>query len=265
MSAPRASLRTEAARALGRAGTPLGVRALRVALPQEHSRPVRLEILRAMRAIAFQRYPGYRDALRAIADVADDAVESDELVRLRATEALWEAGRKDLLDPVPILSRQLSDRSQRLRLSAVEMLRKHGSPEAAEVLGRTAIDKSQSETIRLAAIEAIGAVALTEGGAVGRDVHNANLSRAEALQVPALVSDRALERRHRRQIGYLAAVARDADSSPTLVLRAVKSMGQVKDRSSVPVLHELLETHPHDGIRKQATRVLSHVLARQYE
>ena len=79
------------------------------------------------------------------------------------------------------------------------------------------------------------------------------------------MSDRALARRHQRQIGYLAAVARDGDSSPALVLRAVKSMGQVKDRSSVPILRELLETHPHVGIRKQATRVLSHVLARQYE
>ena len=264
-TAPRTSLRIEAARALGRAGTPLGVRILRAALPQERSRPVRLEILRAMRTIAFQRYEGYRDALEAIAYAADDAAERDELVRVRATEAMWEAGKRDLLDPVPFLSRQLADRSQRLRLSAVEMLRKLGTPDAAEVLGRTAIDKGQSETIRLAAIEAIGAVALTEGGPVGRDIHLADLARSEALGVPPLTSDLALERRHERQIAYLSVVARDPDSSPTLVLRAVKSMGQVKDRSSVPVLRELLETHRHLGIRKQATRVLSHVLARQYE
>jgi HEAT repeat protein len=226
---------------------------------------VRLEILRALRTIAFQRYPGYRDALAGIADAADDGVETDELVRLRATEALWEAGKRDLLDPVPILYRQLGDESQRMRLSAVEMLRKLGTPEAAEVLGRTAIDVGQTETIRLAAIEAIGAVALTEGGPVGRQVHLANLSRSRVLQTPPLHTARPLERRHQRQIAYLAAVVRDQASSPTLALRAVKSMGQVKDRSSIPILREILETHPHDGIRKQATRVLSHVLARQYE
>ena len=265
LGARRTSLRVEAAKALGRTGTPLGVRVLRLALTRERSRAVRLAIVRAERTIAFQRYEGYRDALAALAEAASDEVEGDELVRLRATEALWEAGKRDLLDPVPILATQLEDRSQRLRLSAVEMLRKRGSAEAAEVLGRAAIDKGQTETIRLAAIEAIGAVALTEGGPVGRDTYRANQGAAQALNREPLTSDRVLERRHQRQIGYLAVVARDAQSSPTLVLRAVKSMGQVKDHSSVPVLRELLETHPHDGIRKQATRVLSHVLARQYE
>ena len=49
------------------------------------------------------------------------------------------------------------------------------------------------------------------------------------------------------------------------MLRAVKSMGQVKHKSSIPVLNELITTHPNSAIRKQATRVLSHVLARQYE
>ncbi|MFH1568299.1 MAG: HEAT repeat domain-containing protein [Gemmatimonadota bacterium] len=265
LSAPSPSFRCEAARALGRAGTPMGVRVLHAALPQERDQAVRLEILRALRAIAFQRYPGYREALAAIAYAADDAVERDELVRLRATEALWEAGKKDLLDPVPVLSRQLTDTSQRLRLSAVEMLRKLSTPEAAEVLGRTAVDKTQSETVRLAAIEALGAVALSEGGPVGRSVDGANIAAAREFPITPLVSSRALERRHERQIQYLAAVARDQDSSPTLVLRAVKSMGQVKDHSSVPVLRELLATHPHAGVRLQATRVLSHVLARQYE
>ena len=80
---------------------------------------------------------------------ADDANERDELVRLRATEALWEAGKKDLLDPVPLLERQFTDRSERLRLSAVRMLRKFGSPGAADALGRALLDKSLTETVRL--------------------------------------------------------------------------------------------------------------------
>ncbi len=83
-------------------------------------------------------------------------------MRLRATKALWEAGRKDLLDPVPLL-----DCSERLRLTAVLMMRKHGSPEAAEALGRALLDKNLSETVRLTAIDAIGAVALSAPGAVG--------------------------------------------------------------------------------------------------
>ena len=142
---------------------------------------------------------------------------------------------------------------------------KWGTPEAAEVLGTTALDKGQSETVRLAAISALGAVALSEGGPVGRSVDGTNIAVAAQFPIPPLVSNRTLERRHQRQILYLSTVARDQESSPTLVLRAVKSMGQVKDHSSVPVLRELLATHPHAGVRKQATRVLSHVLARQYE
>lgn len=265
LNGPGASLRLEAAQALGRVGTRQSVRTLQSALPAERSRPVRLEIVRALRAIAFQRYAGYRQALAAIGYAADDDNEPDELVRLRATEALWEAGNRDLLDPVPILHRQMGDRSQRLRLAAVFMLRKNGSPEAAVVLERIAVDKAQSEKVRLEAIEALGAVALSEGGPVGRIVAGGELTRADHLGVRPLTSDRALERRHERQIHFLATVARDPDSSPTLVLRAVKSMGQVKDKSAVPVLQELMANHPHTGIRKHATRVLSHILARQYE
>ena len=226
---------------------------------------MRLEIMRALRTIAFQRYPGYREALAAIGEAADDDSERDELVRLRATEALWEAGKKDLLDPVPILHRQLSDRSQRLRLAAVKMLRKHGSAQAADALGRAALDKNQSETIRLEAIAGIGAVALTEGVEMGRHVEANNIAVMRLLGAPPLVPVAALEKRHERQVKFLAAIARDPDNSFTLMLRSVKSLGNVKDRSAIPVLRELIETHPHAGIRKQATRVLSYVLARQYE
>jgi len=265
LNGPTASLRTKAAQALGRVSTAESVRALQSALPTERSRPVRLAIVRALRTIAFQRYVGYHLALAAIGYAADDDNETDELVRLRATEALWEAGNRDLLDPVPILHRQLTDRSQRLRLAAVLMLRKYGTPKAALVLGQVAVDKMQSGKIRLEAIDALGAVALSEGGPVGRDVASAGLAAAAHLRVPPVVSDRLLERRHERQIHFLAVVARDPESSPTLVLRAVKSMGRVKDKSAAPVLQELMETHPHAGVRQHATRVLSHILARQYE
>ena len=186
-------------------------------------------------------------------------------MRLRATEALWEAGKKDLLDPVPILERQLSDRSERLRLAAVKMLRKHGQPPVTDVLGRAAQDKTLSETVRLEAIEALGAVALSEGGAVGREVNGANMTSLQRLGIAPLVSAKALDKRHERQVRYLAAVVDDPDNSTTLVLRAVKSIGQVKDKSAIPVLTRLIESHSHDGIRKQAIRALSHVMARQYE
>ena len=265
LNSPEVSIRMEAAKGLARASTSQAVRVLRSARADEANTSVRLEIVRALRTIVFQRYPGYRDALSAIDEAADDEFESNELVRLRATEALWEAGKKDLVDPVPILQRQLADESQRLRLSAVEMLRKHGTPEAADVLGRACQDKSQSEATRLRSIEAVGAVALSEGGDVARKVETANISVTDGFNIPALSSTRALDRRHERQINYLAAVARDPDNSPTLVLQAVKSMGRVKDKSAIPVLRELIENHRHDGVRKQAIIVLSHVMARQYE
>ena len=68
-----------------------------------------------------------------------------------------------------------------------------------------------------------------------------------------------------RQIFYLSSVVRDQDNSPTLILRAVKSMGQVKDKSAIPPLQQLIETHPNKAVRKKATQVLSHLLGQQYE
>ena len=246
------AIRREAARGLGRAATAQAVRILSTARASEAHISIRLEIVRALRRIAFQRSPGYRSALGAI-------------VRLRATEALWEAGKKDLLDPVPFLEQQLADRSERLHLSAVEMLRKLGTPEAADVLGRTCQDKSHTETVRLKAIAAVGAVALSEGGVVGRQIEATNIEVTDKLGIAPISSRRSLERRHERQVNYLAAVLRDEGNSTTLVLRAVKSLGQVKDKSSIPVLQQLIDTHRHYGIRKQATIVLSHVMAAQYE
>jgi len=265
LTAKDVSVRRKAAQGLGRASTNQSVRILNQAMPTESSIQVRLEIVRALRTISFQRYPGYRNALVALGSAADDDNEQNELVRLRATEALWEAGKKDLLDPVPLLERQLTDRSERLRLSAVLMLRKNGSPEAAEALGRALLDKSLTETVRLASIDALGAVSLSAPGASGRPVIEANIAVASHLGIPPLPSLRALELRHERQIAYLAALVRDPDSSDTLVLKAVKSMGRVKDHASIPSLRQLIETHPSLAVRKQATSVLSHVLARQYE
>ena len=257
--------RKRAAQGLGRASTPMSVALLRRARTGERNVQVRLEIVRALRTIAFQRYSGYRDALRGIAEAADDDFERDELVRLRATEALWEAGKKDLLNPVPFMEGQFTDRSERLRMSAVQMLRKHSSVEAADALGRAVINPNLTETVRLAAIDALGAVPLSEGGPVGRAIVASNIASVGLIGVAPVPSVRGLDRRHERQITYLATLVRDPNASPTLVLRAVKSMGRVKDRSSIPVLTELITSHPHDGVRKQAIRVLSHVMARQYE
>ena len=259
------SIRRKAAEALGRANTEQSVTILSQARREEGKMEVRLAILRALRQITFLRSPGYREAIDAIGEAADDDFETDTLVSLRATEALWEAGKKDLLDPVPILDRQLKDRSQRIRIAAVKMLRKHGSPHAADVLGKVALDKQQSETIRLEAIESLGAVALPEGGDAGRQVAASNINVMKLFGAAPLVSEATLEKRHNLQISYLATILRDPENSVTLTIRAVKSIGNVKDRSAIPVLREVIESHPHDGIRKQATRVLSHILARQYE
>jgi HEAT repeat protein len=259
------AIRRQAAKSLGRVGQPLSITLLSSAMQTEENVSIRLEIVRALRNIAFLRDPGFRQALGAIANAADQAQEEDMLVRLRATEALWEAGRKDLLDPVPFLDRGLSDPSPRLRLSAVQMLRKLGTAETIDPLGRAANDPDQPDTIRLRAIEAIGAVALMDLGPVGREVAEANVFTTDLVGVAPLVDTKAITRRHEKQIGYLATVVRDSDNTPTLVLRAVKSMGQVKDKSSIPVLREVIETHRNQAVRKQATRVLSHVLARQYE
>lgn len=265
LTAKDIGVRRKAAEGLGRASTDLAVALLSRGLAAERSVEVRLEIVRALREIAFQREPGFRPALLALGRATEDATERDELVRLRATEALWEAGKKDLLDPVPILERRLADPSQRLQMAAVLMLRKRGSPEAAEALGRALLDTGLSETIRLAAIDALGAVAQSAPGVVGRQIAAANIAATDHIGIPPVPSSRALERRHERQIAYLATLARDANSSETLVLRAVKSMGQVKDKSSIPILRQLVETHRSPAVRQQATRALSHVLARQYE
>jgi len=265
LQSPEVSVRREAAIALGRVSQPQSVALLRNALPAEKNISIRLEIVRALRNIVFMRYPGFREALQGLGNAADDDIEANALVRLRASEALWEAAKKDLLDPVPFLERNLGDRSQRLRLSAVQMLRKLGTPATVDPLGRAAVDGTQAETIRLKAIEALGAVSLSDPGPGGRDIAQTNIRTTELLGVPSLVDPGTLERRHQLQIRYLAAVVRDPDNSPTLMLRAVKSMGQVKHKSSIPVLRQILETHPNQAVRKQATRVLSHVLARQYE
>ncbi|MDA0333532.1 MAG: HEAT repeat domain-containing protein [bacterium] len=259
------SVRRKAAQGLGRASTDQAVDLLNRAMAVERSTELRLEIVRALRTIVFQRYPGFRRALVALGNAADDATQRDELVRLRATEALWEAGKKDLLDPVPLLERQLTDRSERLRLSAVLMLRKHGSPEAAEALGRAVLNKGLTETVRLASIDALGAVSLSAPGVAGRTVVEANIAVANHLAIPALQSQRALELRHERQITYLAALVLDGESSETLVLQGVKSMGRVKDHASIVPLQRLVATHRSLAVRKQATKVLSHVLAQQYE
>jgi HEAT repeat protein len=258
-------VRRQAAISLGRASYEQSVRLLRQAMTTERNTSIRLEILRALRNIAFLRFPGYRQALAAIGEAADDDRENEELVRLRATEALWEAYKKDLLDPIPFLDRSLLDRSQRLRLASVQTLRRIGTPATIPVLGKAALDKSQSETIRLKAIDAIGAIALADIGPAGRDIAEANVRTARLLGVPPLVSPRALERHHQLQINYLSAIVKDPDNSSTLMLQAVKSIGRVKDKSAIPVLSDIIENHQNQAVRQQAGRALSHVMARQYE
>ena len=258
-------IRIQAARSLGLASQAQSVLLLRQALPGERSTTVRLEMVRALRNIAFLRYPGYPEALRVLQEQSSDAVEVDELVRLRATEALWEAGKKDLLDPVPFLRRNLGDRSQRLRLAAVEMLRKLGTPSTIDALGQAALDQVQPETVRLKAIEALGAAAQVDLGPVGRQVQEDNIEMARRLGTQPLEPANALDTRHQLQIRYLSALLRDRRASSSLALRAVKSIGQVKDRSAVPILREVIANHPDEAVRLQAAEVLSHVLARQYE
>ena len=258
-------IRVQAARALGRASQAQSVLLLRQALPGEPSAAVRLEMVRALRDITFLRYPGYPEALRALEAQSSDAVEVDEGVRLKATEALWEAAKKDLLDPVPFLRRNLGDRSPRLRLAAVVMLRKLGTPATVDALGQAALDNTQPETIRLKAIEALGAVAQDDLGPVGRQVQQANIEMARRFAGEPLVPTSSLAQRHQLQIRYLSALLREPQASSSLALRAVRSVGQVKDRSAVPVLREVIASHPDEAVRLQATKVLSHVLARQYE
>lgn len=258
-------IRVQAARSLGLASEAQSVLLLRQALPGERSAAVRLEIVRALRNIVFLRYPGYPEALRVLQEETSDGAEADELVRLKATEALWEAGKKDLLDPVPVLRRNLGDRSQRLRLAAVEMLRKLDTPATIDALGQAAVDQAQPETVRLKAIEALGAAAQVDLGPVGRQIQQDNIEMARRLHSQPFETASSLEARHQLQIRYLSALLRDPRASSSLALRAVKSIGQVKDRSSVPILREVIANHPDEAVRLQATKVLSHVLARQYE
>lgn len=265
LRAPRMEVRRAAAEALGRASYPQGALLLGRALGQEKEMSIRLEIVRALRNIAFLCYPGYPEALQALARAADDSLESAELVRLRASEALWEAHKKGLLDPTAFLARNLGDVSPRLRLSAVEMLRKVGTPQCVDPLGRAALDASQPEAVRLAAIEALGAVSLADAGPAGRQVTRSNQRTTTLLGVPPLAPAAVLDERHRLQIRYLSAVVSAPQTPATLALQAVKSMGRVKDKSAIAALRQAAETHASPAVRQQAGRVLSHVLARQYE
>ena len=259
------SVRRQAAISLGRASFPESVKLLRTAFIQEVEIEIRIEIVKALRHIVFQRYPGYREALYALGDASNSQMEKNSLVRLRATQALWEASKKDLLNPVPFLKRNLFDPSMELRLSAVAMLRKTGTPQTIEALGQSAIDKNQNETVRLKAIEAIGAISLSDPGLVGREIAANNRRTTQLLGQPPLLDKGSIQKRHQRQIFYLSQVAKDPKNSNTLVLRAIKSIGQVKDKSSIESLEMIVNTHADPSIRKQAIRVLSHVLARQYE
>ena len=265
LRSPDAGIRRQAAIGLGRASFPQSVRLLDEALGREPNASIRLEIVRALRHICFQRYPGYRQALVALGGAADAGQETDPHVRLRATEALWEAAKKDLVDPLPFLARNLNDPEPRLRLGAVEMLRRWGKPAAVEPLGRAALDKGQAETVRLRCIAALGAIALADGGPAGRAVSRANIAAQSHFGAGPLISPATLEERHAGQVRYLAAVAEDPENSSTLALRAVQSIGRVKDKTALPALRRLAETHANPAVRRQATRVLSHVLARQFE
>ena len=117
----------------------------------------------------------------------------------------------------------------------------------------------------MCSLDALVAVALSAPGVAGRKVVEANIAVAGHLGISPLLSQRVLELRHERQIAYLSALVGDPDSSDTLVLRAVKSMGRVKDHASIPSLRQLIETHPSTAVRRQAVSVLSHVLALQFE
>ena len=265
LTSPDVAVRRQAAIGLGRAGGTRAVIMLRQRFSSEPETAIRLEIVRALRRIAFLRSPGYRDALTALDVASNDEMEQDEHVRLRSTQALWEAATKGLLDPVPILERNLDDPSSRLRVAAVQMLRKLGTPPVIPVLGRAAVDRSQPLTVRLRAIDALGAVPVPDLGSVGRDVAKRNLEVTARLAVPPLADPEMLQRRHQRQIAYLVPVVGDVENSPALMLAAVKSIGRVKDKSAIPILRHVGETHPHAAVRKQAAEALSRVLARQYE
>ena len=258
-------IRRKAVIALGRASYPQSVALLQVTMRQENNVSIRLEIVKALRHIVFQRFTGYREAMRALGQAASDDVERDELVRLRANEALWEAAKKNLLDPIPFLQRNLNDQSKRIRLSSVQMLRKLGTPQTIDPLGQAALDKTQNSKVRLEAIKAIGAVSLSDPGGVGRTIVANNRRTTMLLGQPPLFDSGNMQKRHERQVGYLSAIIGDSENSSTLMLQAVKSMGQVKDQSAVAALKKTIETHSNQNVRKQAIRVLSHILSRRYE
>ena len=259
------SIRRKAVIALGRASYPQSVALLQVAISQENSVSIRLEIVKALRHIVFQRFPGYPEAMSALGQAASDDFERDELVRLRASEALWESAKKNLLDPIPFLQRNLEDRSARIRLSSVQMLRKLGTPQTIDPLGQAALDKAQNSKVRLEAIKAIGAISLSDPGVVGRTIVANNRRTTMLLGHPPLIDSGSTQKRHERQISYLAAIVGDAENSSALMLQAIKSMGQVKDLSAIGALKTIIETHSNQSVRKQATRVLSHILAHRYE
>ena len=259
------SIRRKAVIALGRASYPQSVTLLQVAIRRENSVSIRLEIVKALRHIVFQRFPGYPEAMSALGQAANDDFERDELVRLRASEALWESAKKNLLDPVPFLRRNLEDRSAHIRLSSVQMLRKLGTPQTIDPLGQAALDKAQNSKVRLEAIKAIGAISLSDPGVVGRTIVANNRRTTMLLGHPPLIHSGSTQKRHERQISYLAAIVGDAENSSALMLQAIKSMGQVKDLSAIGALETIIETHSNQSVRKQATRVLSHILAHRYE
>ena len=90
LQVPQIGIRRQAAIALSRASYSQSVRLLENALANERDESIRLEIVRGLRHIVFQRFPGYPQALQALGKAADDALEKNQLVRLRASEALWE-------------------------------------------------------------------------------------------------------------------------------------------------------------------------------
>ena len=94
------------------------------------------------------------------------------------------------------------------------------------------------------------------------------VTRATLLLVPVLTLSAVFSFPYAQQTSFISvtdAVLQDPDNSSALALRAVKSIGQVKDKSSVPILEQVAATHGDAAVRSQALRAISHVLARQYE
>ena len=123
------------------------------------------------------------------------------------------------------------------------MLRKIGTPQTIDPLGRAALDKEQNSKVRLEAIKAIGAVSLSDPGVVGRTIAANNRRTTMLLGQPPLINSGSTQKRHERQIGYLAAVVGDAENSSTLMLQAIKSR-TVKDQSAIAALKTIIEHIP---------------------